>query len=166
MFWVTATYLPGTENTLADYESRKEYKEAEWKLNPKFFISSLKTLNFEPTVDCFAGRLNFHLPAYVSYRPGPFAKFTNAFSLNWSDIKGYFFPTFQLNWQSPSKDKDRQSRGNDSCTSLENSTLVYNFSGNVDQGTGALSIERPAYNATESRVTPVTQELSLMVGIV
>ena len=32
--WITAAHIPGAEIVIADYESRKSYKEAGWMLNP------------------------------------------------------------------------------------------------------------------------------------
>ena len=34
---LTAAHTPGTENVIADYESRNSYKDAEWMLNPEIF---------------------------------------------------------------------------------------------------------------------------------
>lgn len=94
--WVTATHIPGVDNVSADTESRKEYKEAEWKLNKTFYEFCTKTLNFIPNLDCFASRLNAQLDTYVSRRPDPFAKFVDAFSLNWKSFNCYLFPPFSL----------------------------------------------------------------------
>lgn len=94
--WLTATYIPGVENVDADTESRKEYKEAEWKLNPNLFLSCKNELKFTPNIDCFASRINTQLPIYVSYRPDPFARHVNAFTLNWHDFRCYIFPPFSL----------------------------------------------------------------------
>ena len=35
--WITAAHIPGAENVIADYESKKSYKDAEWLLNLKYF---------------------------------------------------------------------------------------------------------------------------------
>ena len=35
--WTTAAHIPGAENVIANYESRKSYKDAEWMLNPEIF---------------------------------------------------------------------------------------------------------------------------------
>ena len=32
--WITYAHIPGSDNIIANKESRKAYKEAEWKLNP------------------------------------------------------------------------------------------------------------------------------------
>ena len=35
--WITALHLLGKGNFEADFEFRREYKDAEWMLNPKIF---------------------------------------------------------------------------------------------------------------------------------
>ena len=67
--WITAAHIPGAENVIADYESRKSYKDAEWMLNPEIFQKAIKHLKFKPYLDCFASRLNTQLPKYISYKP-------------------------------------------------------------------------------------------------
>jgi hypothetical protein len=47
-------------------------------------------------VDLFATRLTNQLPRFVSWRPDPEAEATDAFTQNWSLIKGYAFPPFNL----------------------------------------------------------------------
>ena len=94
--WVTAAHIPGIDNTAADTESRRQYKEAEWKLDPKIFSEACKTLLFSPNLDCFASRLNCQLVDFVSFKPDPYAKFINAFSINWNEFNCYIFPPFSL----------------------------------------------------------------------
>ena len=64
--WITAAHTPGAENVIADYESRKSYKDAEWVLNPEIFQKVIKHLKFKPDLDCLASRLNTQLPKYIS----------------------------------------------------------------------------------------------------
>lgn len=80
--WITATHIPGKLNVVADLESRKEYKEAEWQLNTQLFKHLTKTLNFKPEIDLFASRLNNQLRVYTSYKSDPYAYSVNAFALN------------------------------------------------------------------------------------
>jgi len=35
--WLTCAHIPGKENILADFESRRNYKDSEWMLNPIIF---------------------------------------------------------------------------------------------------------------------------------
>ena len=94
--WLTCTYIPGLENVSADRMSRKDYTQAEWMLTPKYFNLAIKRFKFIPNLDCFATRLNTHLPRYVSYYPDPYAFAIDAFSLNWQNYKCYLFPPFSL----------------------------------------------------------------------
>ena len=43
---ITAAHIPGAENVIGDYESRKRYKHTEWMLNPAIFQKAIKHLNF------------------------------------------------------------------------------------------------------------------------
>ena len=35
--WITCAHIPGVYNVVADTESRRLYKDAEWQLHPKLF---------------------------------------------------------------------------------------------------------------------------------
>ena len=94
--WITAAHIPGAKNVIADYESRKGYKDAEWVLNPEIFQKAVKHLKFKPDLDCFASRLNTQLPKYISYRPDPYAYLIDDFSVNWGFYKCYLFSFFSL----------------------------------------------------------------------
>ena len=80
---ITAAHIPGAENVIADYESRKSYKDAEWMLNSEIFQKVIKHLKFIPDLDFFTSRLNTLLPKYISYKPDPYAYLTDAFSVHW-----------------------------------------------------------------------------------
>ena len=94
--WVTCAHIPGIENVQADFHSRKEYKQAEWMLNPAWFKSVTIILNFTPTIDCFATRLNAQLPTYAAFQPDPYATIIDAFSFNWTHHNCYVFPPFSI----------------------------------------------------------------------
>lgn len=87
-----AQHLPGKENILADSESRRSEDTSDWQLNPLIVRPFLK----DRQVDLFASRLTTQLPVYASWRPDPMAKYTDAFTMNWGEIKGYAFPPFNL----------------------------------------------------------------------
>ena len=94
--WITASHTTGKDIFEADFEYRREYKDAEWMLNPKIFNQAQKILSFQPQVDCFATRINTQLPEYFSRRPDPEAKFIDAFIVNWHPYLCYFFHPFSL----------------------------------------------------------------------
>ena len=62
---------------IADYESRKIYKDAEWMLN-----SEIKYIEFEPDLHYFSWRLNTQIPKYISWKPDSYTYLTDAFSVH------------------------------------------------------------------------------------
>ena len=69
--WLSATHLPGIQNTEAHFESRKYEIHTEWKLNESVFHFICGELGFSPTIDLLATRINTQLRTFVSYRPNP-----------------------------------------------------------------------------------------------
>ncbi|XP_028412214.1 uncharacterized protein LOC114535038 [Dendronephthya gigantea] len=92
---LSAHHIPGVLNTSADQESRVDRDAADWKLNPIIF-ATLNRLWGPLDIDLFATRLTNQLPRFVSWRPDPEAEATDAFSIDWSIVKGYAFPPFNL----------------------------------------------------------------------
>ena len=54
----------------------------------------IKGLNFKPTVDLIATRVNTQLPEFILLRPDPETKGVNAFTLWWENLSFYAFPSF------------------------------------------------------------------------
>ena len=94
--WISAAHVPGVDNTIADKNSRKFHDNTEWQLLPQHFATVTRSLNFMPTVDLFASRVNHQLNKYVSWHPDPDAIATDAFTISWSDVKFYAFPPFSI----------------------------------------------------------------------
>lgn len=106
---VSAQYLPGKDNVIADMESRVMRDHSDWKLNPNVFQrihSRFPSLN----VDLFASRLSHQLPRYFSWRPDPQAEATDAFLQNWEVISGYANPPWNLIGRVLSTVEDQRSR--------------------------------------------------------
>ena len=93
--WISATYLPGELNTVADTRSRKFNDNIEWMLNPQIFTKITAKFG-KPDIDLFASRLNHQVPTYVSWEPDPGAMAMDAFSLDWGKWFFYAFPPFCL----------------------------------------------------------------------
>lgn len=89
-----AIHLPGVLNVIADQESRAGTDGSDWMLD-RFVFDRLNDL-WRVDVDLFAAPWNSHLESFVSWKPQPGAMATNAFSLNWSELRGYAFPPFSL----------------------------------------------------------------------
>ena len=65
--WLSTGFIPGVENTVADFHSRNFWDNTEWMLNTVVF--KLSALSFVPEVDLFASRLNCQLTPFVSWKP-------------------------------------------------------------------------------------------------
>ena len=94
--WISLAHIPGKQNLVADYESRRNQREAEWMLDTSLLADAMHRLEFTPEIDLFATRVNTQFQRYVSYRPDPNATAIDAFSLDWSELKFYAFPPFSV----------------------------------------------------------------------
>lgn len=93
--WISAYFVPGKENKVADSNSRNFNENTEWELNQNIFEEIINTF-YTPDVDLFASRINKKLDKYVSWRPDPHAMAVDAFSLSWGKEKFYMFPPFSI----------------------------------------------------------------------
>lgn len=94
--WVSAAHVPGSDNTIADMESRHINLDAEWKIDSDLLQSAFSELKMFPTVDLFASRLNAQMECYISFRPDPSAHAIDAFSVSWKNDIFYAFPPFSI----------------------------------------------------------------------
>ena len=92
---IEAQYLPGVLNVRADRESRVFLDHHDWKLDPLLF-AELNQVWGPLEVDLFASRLSTQLPRFYSWRPDPHSEAVDAFSQDWSKVRGYAFPPFAL----------------------------------------------------------------------
>ena len=65
-------------------------------LNPTLLNKALGKLQAHPDVGMFASRLNKQFPRYISFRPDPGAYLVDAFSPQWNELNGYYFPPFSV----------------------------------------------------------------------
>ena len=124
--WLTAAHIPGKGNIAAEKESRKLNLDAEWKTDSSVLSKAFSQLDIKPTIDLFASRINKQLPRYISYRPDAEAYAVDAFSVSWKGFQFYAFPSFRLqpDPESATKDQNRSVFRSDSCTFLEDPSLV------------------------------------------
>jgi len=94
--WVSATYIPGRTNVIADRISREFNDQAEWMLNPAVFFQIIEKLKFFPMIDIFASRLNHQLDKYISWLPDPGSVSVDVFSISWSNIIFYAYPPISM----------------------------------------------------------------------
>ena len=126
-----AEYLPGRDNTEADWESRHHQDSSDWQLLPSVFRALNKALG-PFNVDLFASRTNAQLEQYYSWKPDPAAKVVDAFSVSWAHIP---VPSFQPHRESLDQDPNGSGRV---ClpysTSVASTSLVSSGAGDVIEG--------------------------------
>jgi len=93
--WLTATYIPGVENIIADVESRNINDRTEWMLDVKVF-RILNNMWGPVDIDLFASRTNAQINRYIAWKPDPFAVAIDAFTIDWHMYSFYAFPPFSM----------------------------------------------------------------------
>ena len=93
--WLSAAYVPGSENHVADFKSHNFEDNTEWSLSPILF-QKLSQWFYIPQIDLFASRLNHQVATFASWKPEPEAWVVDAFSNNWQDIMFYAFLPFSV----------------------------------------------------------------------
>ena len=91
---LTASYIPGILNVIADKESRRGVDPGDWMLCQRAF--QLIAAHWSPTIVLFAAKWNAQLPCFVSWHPQPEGWRTDALSFSWKGMLGYAFPPFGL----------------------------------------------------------------------
>jgi hypothetical protein len=89
-----AEYLPGIENTRADFLSRIRPSPDEWQLNPTMFRHLLRWGPIH--LDLFASRTTTQTPLFYSWKADPDALGTDAFQHPWPTSGAYANPPWIL----------------------------------------------------------------------
>jgi hypothetical protein len=92
---ITAEYLPGRNNTVADSLSRENPDSSDWKLEETIFQMIDQSLG-PCKIDLFASRTNRQLQTFISWRTDPEAVGSDALTISWKKQLGYAFPPFCL----------------------------------------------------------------------
>ena len=92
---LSAEYLPGKLNVVADRLSRLVPESSDWQLDSQVF-AQLAKLWGPFSWDLFASRQNAQLPRYVSWKPDPDAAAVDALQIEWTKERSYVFPPFCL----------------------------------------------------------------------
>ena len=93
--YISAYFLPGSQNIEADFNSRNFSDTTEWMLKREIFLRLTAQL-LQPEIDLFASMSNAQMGNYVSWSTDPGAVHINAFSMSWSGLTPYIFPPFKL----------------------------------------------------------------------
>lgn len=92
---IQAQHVPGALNHIADMELRSMKDRSDWMLDQRTFANINK--RYGPLeVDLFASRLTNQCPHYFSWRPDPSAEATDAFLQDWTTVKGFANPPWNL----------------------------------------------------------------------
>ena len=89
--WMSAARTPGVDNYEADNYQENLILILNGASRMKY---SVKWFPFLPTIDLFASRVNSKLPTYVSWKPDPFARYVDEFTVNWALYPFYAFHPF------------------------------------------------------------------------
>ena len=92
---VTAEYLPSSQNSQADWQSRNHRDSSDWKLNHKI-LSQIVKIRGIPQIDLFATRRNHQLPKYMSWHSDPGSCAVDSLQHSWRNLDGYAFSPFWL----------------------------------------------------------------------
>ena len=84
----------GVLNIRADRESRVFLDHHDWKLDPLLFAELNQV--WGPLEGRPVCPLGSQLPRFYSWRPDPLSEVVDAFSQDWSKVRGYPFPPFAL----------------------------------------------------------------------
>ena len=93
--WLSACHVPGVENIEADFLSRSRNCDLEWMLDKGVFQRIMQIYG-SCDIDLFASKVNYQFMPYASYGPDKNAKYVDAFSNQWDDLKSYIFCPFSL----------------------------------------------------------------------
>ena len=93
--FLSALYVPGILNKIADLLSCLKLESTEWMLNPRIF-KQIANVYRMPVLDMFTSAVNHQVPKYFSWTLDPQAVGMDAFSVNWNKGLLYMFPPFSL----------------------------------------------------------------------
>lgn len=92
---IFATHLPGKDNVIADWESRKGQHVSDWKLHPHVFDQVQR--HWGPhSIDLFATAENKQLSRFASWQPNPGTTWVDAMQHSWVNENGWANPPFSL----------------------------------------------------------------------
>ena len=89
---MSAAHTPGVHNYEAEQLSRNLNANLDWSPTEEVFSEMLKAFPSRPTMDFSASRMNAKLPTYVFWKPDPFARYVDAFTVNMTLHPFYAFP--------------------------------------------------------------------------
>ena len=93
-FFVSPLHIPGSENTRADYFSRKPDAK-NYRLDPAVFARMCQAHRYQPTLDLFANARNRQTRDFCSWRANLRSR-GNAFNQDWSRTLNWLNPPWDI----------------------------------------------------------------------
>ena len=87
---LSAAYIPGESNVVADFHSRCFHENKEWALKVSVFDLLSPTYG-SPGIDLFNSSRNAKLPIYISWLLDQLAYAVDAFTVSWQDLNFMLF---------------------------------------------------------------------------
>ena len=163
--WLSAAYIPGNSNVVADFHSRCFHENKEWALKVSVFDLLSPTYG-SPDIDLFASSRNAKLPVYISWLPDRLAYAVDAFTVSWRDLNFNAFPPFSLLPRVLAKIITGQVHMHIDHPAVDNPVVVpagVDIANSTPQG--HCSLQGPSvFTATPSRGAPTTQEAAASGG--
>ena len=123
----------------------------DWKLDPRIFVQVNRFWG-PLEIDLFVTRgLSAQLPRFYSWRPDPLSETVDAFSQDWSIVRGYAFPPFALVGHCLGQLINQDPSPGANCSRLAITAVESPASGVVCSTTdSASSFPRPAHSTRRS----------------
>ena len=94
---ITAEYLPGRLDIMADWASRNCQDSSDWLLSPRVFQDICVKWRFQELELFASGVCHQEIPSYLSWKADPHSLATDAFQQNWKHRRLlYAFPPFRM----------------------------------------------------------------------
>ena len=89
------SYIKSAENVEADFESRRAVVRNDWCLHDSVYKTISESF-FIPTIDLFATDVSAKCSNFISFLPSPGCYEVDSFTIDWSNLRFYAFPQFNL----------------------------------------------------------------------
>ena len=119
--WVSATHIPGTQNTeeTVFLENSMRLLSGNWAF---IYFKKISSIFGKPTLDLFASRINYQIDGYISWKPDSKALAIDSSSIKWNTEFYYIFPPY-LAREGESKNLQRQNESHCSDPKMAHTTL-------------------------------------------
>ena len=121
---LSAVHIPGKDNETADYMSRLQNENIEWRLSPIIFQRVFEFFYCKREIDLFASCMIYQVDQYVSWYADRNAMAIDTFSILWSELNFYVFSLFSIIGAAIAKVRREECLGDYDYIMVENTVLV------------------------------------------